>query len=122
MLIGSPALICRLASVRFLLLNLLDTVDWEQILVSNVFCEEERSVIVLGLLRHMSVFRVRKAHLRVTRWSENVLRLSLFSELLRENLALDVGIGSDVRNWQGDSLAHDLGIEVVTLDFFLDLA
>ena len=57
----------------------------------------------------------------MTRWREHILCLSLTSQLLRENLALNVRIGSNIADWQSNSLAHDLSIKVVSLDILLDL-
>ena len=58
----------------------------------------------------------------MARWGEDILCLSLFSELLGEDLAFNVGVGTNVRDWQRDSFAHDLCIQIVAFDFLLDLA
>jgi len=58
----------------------------------------------------------------MARRRKDVLRLRLLGQLLGENLALDVGVWTDVRDGQGDSFAHDLSIQVLALDLFLLLS
>ena len=55
-------------------------------------------------------------------WSEDILGLCFARQLLRENLALNVGVGPDVRDRQSDAFAHDLGVQILTLDLFLHLS
>ena len=49
-------------------------------------------------------------------WSENLLLLSVPSKLTRENLLLDVGVRTDFRNLEGNTLVHHLRIQILTLD------
>ena len=55
----------------------------------------------------------------MTWWRKHVLGLGLSGELLGEDLAFNVSVWSDVRDGQGDALAHDLCVEVVAFDLFL---
>ena len=124
MKIGSLALVRCLASVRLFLLNLLDTVVREETIVPDILRDEECSSICRFLVRLLLLllgFRAGEPHLRVAWRREHILRLRLACQLLREDLTLNVRVRADVTDGQSDALTHDFCIEVVALDFLLDL-
>ena len=124
MLVRCLSLIDGLTTIRFLFLNLLNTVDGEKVFFSNIFSDEESfATICCSLLLLLgSVFGVRESHLVVTRRCEDILGLCFTSELLREDLTLDVGVWSNIGDRQGDALTHDFCIEIFTLDLLLYLS
>ena len=54
--------------------------------------------------------------------SEDIFGLCFAGELLGEDLALDVCVWSDIGDRQSYTLAHDLCVKVLTLDFLLHLS
>mmetsp|Transcript_39280 Transcript_39280/g.59965 ORF Transcript_39280/g.59965 Transcript_39280/m.59965 type:complete len:201 (-) Transcript_39280:558-1160(-) len=87
----------------------------------HVFSDEEVGLFLRR--REVSLLLVlQEPHLLVVRGSENLFVLSFFGELRREDLVLNVAVGPDVRDRQGHSLVHHLGIEVLALDFLLFFA
>lgn len=91
--------------------------------MAHIFGDEEtRAIICLLSLQCAFLLGACEAHLMMARWSENILSLRLFRELLREDLALDVSVWSDIAYRQSDTLSHDFCIQVLTLDLLLNLA
>ena len=116
------ALVRSLATVGFLLLNLLNAINWEQLLLSDVFGNKESCASIVLLSRLGTILWIRETHLVVTGWCEDILGLGLACQLRWEDLTLDVRVGTDVTDGQSDALAHDLSIQVVAFDLFLNLA
>ena len=112
------------ATIRLLLLNLLDAIDRQHSLVGTyIFGDEEaRSVICASRLNFVVVLGTGKAHLWVARRSENIFCLGFFCQLLRENFAFNVRIWANVTNWESYTFTHDFRIQVFALDLFLNLA
>lgn len=73
------------------------------------------SKLVLLILRNES-------HLLMVWWSKHLFILGFLGELGWEDFTLDVSIGFDVRNRQGNSLVHKLCIQIFSLDFFLSFS
>ena len=103
-------------------MNLLNTVDWEEFLLSDVFSDKESCASIILLSRLGTILWIGETHLVVTRWCEDILGLSLSSQLRWEDLTLDVRVGTDVTDGQSDALAHDLCVQVVAFNLFLNFA
>ena len=112
--------------IRFLRFLFLDLIIGEEI-VSYVFCDEKVLLLFLFLFRFLRFVRHvvlvwRKSHLRMTRWRENFFRLCLFGELFWEDFAFNICVGSYITDGQRNTLVHLLCIQIVSLDFFLNLS
>jgi len=76
----------------------------------HIFGDKEAVTFVCASRCHLLILRTSEAHLRMAGWREDVLRLGFTSQLLREDLALDIGVGADITDGQGDTFAHDFSV------------
>ena len=88
---------------------------WEVIL-SNIFSDEEPVILVVLL-----VLGADEPHLLVIRRRKYFLVLGLLSELLGEDLRLNVGVRPYIRDWKCNTLPQFLSVEVLCLYLLLCL-
>jgi hypothetical protein len=87
----------------------------------DLLSNEELAWVLGRLILQILVCFLQKAHLLMIRWREHFLVLSLASQLRREDLRFDVIVRSYVRNGQGNTLMHHLGVQILALDLLLPL-
>jgi hypothetical protein len=97
--------------------------QWMMVSVKNVLCDEElvtsTELVSLWLLMLSLRSGFKEPHLFVIRWSEDLFFLCIACQLPWEYFLLDVGIGTDFRNLECNTLIHQLSVEILTLDLLL---
>jgi hypothetical protein len=88
-------------------------------ILSDIFSDKESLVIIFGwwllilstVSFHLQLLFLRKeTHLLMVWRGKYIFVLSFTGQLWREDLTLDITIGSYVRNWKSYTLMHHLGI------------
>ena len=105
-------------TIRLFFLNLLNTRSHISRIALHI-CTSDEEIASIILLTELVLVLTHESHLLMVRGSEHFLCLRLLRELSRKDLAFDVSVGTDVRDRQGNSLAHDFRVQVVTFDLFL---
>lgn len=88
--------------------NQLNILSNEKLFLFIVKCR----VALFGMFRE-------ETHLPVVRRSEDIFLLGIFCKLTGEDFLFDVRIGTDFGYLEGDTLVHELCVQVFTLDVFL---